>query len=376
MDIRRAFRHFDAARAVLDRGPVRKARGHLHTGVSTALTYGLQIPRGAEEASRAIEIAEQLGDEALWAAATEVYGWHRIIGGHLREGFEAQERAFVSADAGRRPFLAWMATNIRGQMSWALGDPDEGQRFFERALMLPYAKDTDYHRETADGIGRCHASRGEMEAARRLLSDARSAWVTHSLEPLIGLWDGDWDAMERLAQRVIDTSRRNGNRWDEWASLHLAGRVAYLRGRPADELLEGALEIVTDGGADYFAMWVLPDLARVRAEAGRVAEARAAVERCREIVGRGEDWRGRGGVAMVAEAVVLAAEDRVDEADACFRAAHETLERYGLVAERAECLHEWGRAVGDAGRFEEALELYRRHGAGTAWIERVGQPSR
>jgi tetratricopeptide (TPR) repeat protein len=358
---------------VLERGPVRRARGHLEVGISTALTYGLDIPRGIETASRAIEIAEQLGDEALWAAATDAYGWHRIIAGDLREGFDAEERAFASADAGRRPFLAWMASNIRGQMAWALGDPDEGQRFFERALMLPYAQDTDYHRETVDGIGRCHASRGEIEAARRLLSDARPGWVTHSLEPQLGLWDGDWDAMDALALRVLDTSRRNGNRWDEWASLHLAARVAFLRGahERAGSLLEDALEIVADGGADYFAMWVLPDLARVRVEIGRVEAARAAVEGCREIVGRGEDWRGRGGVAMVAEAVVLAAEGRADAADARFAGAHEILGRFGLVGERAECLHEWGRAVGSASRLEEALELYRRHGAGPPWIERV-----
>ncbi len=373
LDIRRAFRHFDAARAVLERGPVRKARGHLETGVSTALTYGLQIPRGIEAATRAIEIAEQIGDEALWAGATEAYGWHRIIAGDLREGFDAQERAFASADAGRRPFLAWMASNIRGQMAWALGDPDEAQRFFERALTLPYAQDTDYHRETVDGIGRCHASRGEIEQARHLLSDARPAWITHSLEPLLRLWNGDWDAVETLALRVLDTSRRNGNRWDEWASLHLAGRVAYLRGEHerAGEPLEHALEIVTGGGADYFAMWVLPDLARVRAETGRVEDARAHVERCGGIVARGEDWRGRRGVVGVAEAVVLAAEARVDEADARFTAAYEVLGRYGLVSERAECLHEWGRALGSAERLEEALELYRRHGAGEAWIERV-----
>jgi tetratricopeptide (TPR) repeat protein len=210
-----------------------------------------------------------------------------------------------------------------------------------------------------------------MEAARRLLSDARPAWVTHSLEPQLGLWDGEWDAMETLAQRVLDTSRRNGNRWDEWASLHLAARVSFLRGRPAGDLLESALEIVTDGGAAYFAMWVLPDLARVRAATGRVEEARAAVERCREIVARGEDWRGRGGVAMVAEAVVLAAEGRPDEAAERFASAHEILGRYGLVAERAECLHEWGRALGSSDHLAEALELYRRFGAGAAWIERV-----
>jgi hypothetical protein len=41
------------------------------------------------------------------------------------------------------------------------------------------------------------------------------------------------------------------------------------------------------------------------------------------------------------------------------------------VGERAECLHEWGRVTGSAVRLEEALELYRRHGAGPPWIERV-----
>ena len=181
-------------------------------------------------------------------------------------------------------------------MTWALGDPDESQSFFERALMLPYAQNTAYHRETADGIGRCHASRGEMEQARRLLSDARPAWVTHSLEPLLRLWDGDWDAVEALALRVIDTSRRNGNRWDEWASLHLAARVAYLRGQPerAGELLESALEIVSDGGADYFAMWVLPG-PRARARGGRAGRGGAGGSRALPL-----DRRARRGLARAA----------------------------------------------------------------------------
>jgi DNA-binding SARP family transcriptional activator len=379
LDIRRAFRHFAAARPVLERGPVRKALGHLETGVSTALTYGLQIPQGIEVAARAIEIAEQLGDEALWAGATEAYGWHRIIAGDLSEGFDAQERAFVVADKGQRPFLAWMASNIRGQMTWGIGDPTAGGEFFARAGSLRYAQHTAYRRETADGIGRCYASRGDVEQARRLLSDARPSWVTHSLEPLLGLWDGRWDAVEALALRVLDTSRRNGNRWDEWASFHLAARVAYLRGdgERTGMLLERALEIVSDGGADYFAMWVLPDLARVRAETGRVEHARAHVERCRAILDRGEDWRGRRGVVTVADAVVLAAENRLDDADGRFAEAQEILHRYRLPGEEAECLHEWGRALARAGdpraaeRLAEALGLYRRHGAGAAWIERV-----
>jgi phosphatidylserine/phosphatidylglycerophosphate/cardiolipin synthase-like enzyme len=154
LDIRRAFRHFDAARAVLDRGRPRRALGHLETGVATALTYALRIESGIEAAARGMEIAEQLGDEALWAGAAEAYGWHKIVGGELGEGFAAQERAFEAADRGRRPFLAFMALNIRGQFTWGLRDPDGAQGHFERQLELSYAGRTRYAQERADGIGR------------------------------------------------------------------------------------------------------------------------------------------------------------------------------------------------------------------------------
>ena len=128
-----------------------------------------------------------------------------------------------------------------------------------------------------------------MEEARSLLSDAKPTWITHSLEPLLDLWEGSWGRVEALAQRVLETSRRTENRWDEWASHHLAARVSYLRGELdlATEALERAREIVLDGGARYFEMWVLPDLARASAETGRLREARAHVERCPEIVAGG-----------------------------------------------------------------------------------------
>jgi DNA-binding SARP family transcriptional activator len=380
LDIRRAFGHFDAARPVLERGPVRKARGHLETGVATALTYGLRIEPGIEAAGRAMEIAEKLGDEALWAGAVEAYGWHKIVAGDLAEGFRAQERAFEASDRGQRPFLAWMASNIRGQLTWGLGDPDAAQAFFERLLELPYAGETAYAQQVADGIGRCHISRGELGQARALLSDAKPTWITHSLQPLVDLWEGNWDRVEALARRVLDTSRRNGNRWDEWAAHHLGARVLSLRGErePAAESLEQARRIVDDGAARYFEMWVRPDLARACAETGRPGEARAHVERCREIIARGEDWRGRRGIADVAEAVVLSFEGRPDEADARFGSALETLRRFKLVADEADALQQWGLALvrlGDRSRAAEQLEaaadVYRRHGAGAAWLERL-----
>ena len=372
LDIERAFRHFDAARSTLERGPVRTARGHMETGVATALTYRLEIGAGIEAAARAMEIAEQLGDEALWAGAIEAYGWHKIVGGELAEGFDAEGRAFESADRGRRPFLAWMASNIRGQMAWGLGDPDAAQAFFESLLELSYVGQTAYAQQLADGIGRCHLSRGELAPARALLPDAKSSWISHSLPPLVDLWDGAWDRIEALTGRVLETSRRTGNRWDEWASLHLAGRVELLRGQPerAVEVLEQARLIVRDGGARYFELWVLPDLARASAESRRLEEAGGHLARCHEIIEIGEDWRGRRAMVEVADAVLLSFEDRPDEAEARFRTALETLRDFKLVAEQADALRQWGLALDRAGdgeaaaqRREAAADLYRGHGA-------------
>jgi DNA-binding SARP family transcriptional activator/tetratricopeptide (TPR) repeat protein len=380
LDIGRAFRHYDAARAVLEQGPPRKARGHLETGVSTALTYGLRIEEGIGAATRALEIAERLGDEVLWAAAAEAYAWHRLVAGDLQEGFRALDRAFEVADREQRPVLAWMGSNIRGQLTWGLGAPDEARAFFERALRLPYVGKTAYRQEIADGIGRCHASKGETEEARRLLSDAKPAWITHSLKPLLDLWEGSWAQVESLAARVLETSRRTGNRWDEWAAHHLAARAHYLRGdlEPAGERLERALSIVVDGGAPYFELWVRPDLARVRADGGRRDEARGHVDRCREITSRGDDWRGRAGHVDLAEAVVLALDERMDRAEAMFVRARETFGRYRLRGDEADALQQWGRALAHADddaaasdKLDEALEIYRRHGAGVAWLDRV-----
>ena len=274
-----------------------------------------------------------------------------------------------------------MAINIRGQFTWGLRDPDAAQVLFERQLALSYAGKTAYAQERADGLGRCHLSRGELASAQRLLPDARSTWISHSLQPLVDLWQGDWDQVEALARRGLETSRRTGNRWDEWAAHHLAGHVLRLRGEPerAVEALERARRIVQEGGARYFETWVLPDLARAQAEMGRLSDARAHVDRCRAILDGGEDWRGRRAIAGVAEAVVLSFEERPDEADAGFATALETLRHFGLRPDEADGLHQWGLALARAGdrsraveKLDAAAEIYARHGAGAAWLDSVG----
>lgn len=120
----------------------------------------------------------------------------------------------------------------------------------------------------------------------------------------------------------------------------------------------------------------------MRADTGALDEARAHVERCREITCAGEDWRGRAGHVALADAVVLAREGRTDEADAAFADACATLDRHRLRGDQADALHQWGRVLARAGaaeapeKLDAALELYRGHGAGDAWLERVAADRR
>jgi DNA-binding SARP family transcriptional activator/tetratricopeptide (TPR) repeat protein len=338
LDVGRAFRHLDAARPALTRGPVRKALGHLENGVGIALMYRHDIPAGLEAAGRAMEIGQRLGDSGLWASAAMTYGWHVVQAGRLKEGFDVVERAFTVADREQRPFMAWMGANTRAQLAWGLGAPDEAQAFFERPLRLPYIGETAFRHETADGIGRCHLTRGEIDAARRLLGDARPAWISHSLKPLIDLWDGRYDDVARLAERTLETSRRTGNRWDEWAAHHLAARVHLARGEHdrATQRLETALTIVLAGGARYFELWVRTDLIRALVGSGRLSEAREHVGHCRAIVDNGEDWRARVAHVGLAEAAVLTASGDADAATPLFARAERIFARYRLVREEAE----------------------------------------
>ena len=379
LDVERAGRHFAAARAVLDRGPPRRALGHLETAVATSMVYGMQIPEGIESAARAMEIGERFGDEALWVDAAEAFGWLKLAAGDLAAGFDVLRRAFEVADRAQRPFPASMALTVLGQYTWALADPDGAQPVFERMLTLPYAGTNAHSQMIKDSIGRCHILRGEREPARRLLPDARPAWPTHALAPLVDLWEGTWDRVEALAAGMLKTSRQTGSPWDEFAAHHLAARVSVLRGEPelAIEPLERARRMAHAGGAAYYELWVLPDLARACAHTDRLDQARVHIDRCRELAGNGEDWRGRAGTVAVAEAVVLSCEGRTDEADACFASALETLRTFRLVPTEADALHEWGAALARAGdrpgadeKRAAATALYAAHGAGAAWLKR------
>ncbi|MGH9008462.1 MAG: tetratricopeptide repeat protein, partial [Acidimicrobiia bacterium] len=88
------------------------------------------------------------------------------------------------------------------------------------------------------------------------------------------------------------------------------------------------------------------------------------------------DWRGAVGRVALAEAAVL--DGRLEDASERYLTAIEVFRRFGLPWDEAEAQNRFGRALLDGGdrrgaveTLAGALELYRRHGAGARWVERV-----
>ena len=125
-------------------------------------------------------------------------------------------------------------------------------------------------------------------------------------------------------------------------------------------------------------MIIRSELATASADIGDAAEALTHVQRCREIVGAGENLLGLAGSVEHAEAVVAAAQGEYAVAETHFREAIATSKRYGLPWGEAAIFQNWGRALLAADeraraieKFDAAIEIYRSHGAGTRFIEYV-----
>ena len=137
------------------------------------------------------------------------------------------------------------------------------------------------------------------------------------------------------------------------------------------------LQLFGDGSLPLVELWLRPECVLCHARETNLDGAHLHLTRCREIIGRRRGLVRLAGAVARAEAVVAAMEKRLPDAETFFERAIATFTRYSLPWEQAETLLQWGRvlAAGDEHRanekFDAAIEIYRRHGAGERWFERV-----
>ena len=378
MDIPRARQHYDIAATILTRGPARSTLGYVVFGLAATAIWAMRADAGLAQAEEALEIADRRGNDGLARNAIAVRGHHVVVSGRLADGFRGLETAWEAADRAEHLMPAFSASWIAAYLSLDLRDPRSALHWCRRELASARTAGSLNPRRTLLGeLARAQALNGDLTEARRLAEEAGRVGYA---APLLAFFDGRFGDAADLWAEHIEESRRRANRLDEWAGCCGLAMVHCLDGdTPAAEArLEEALDIALEGGSVLHEFAARAELALLQASDGRPDPATAHLNRCREIQAGGEDWQGLAGRVELARAVVFGADEERESAEAAYAQAVEVFRRLELPWDEAEALHRWGQlsfGVGDRARAQEklgqALEVYRRIGAGSRWIERV-----
>jgi len=372
----RALSHLRAAEPFLKDGPPGDALLSLWSGLGLVAVWQVSTPEGLDSSRRAMDVAQSLGQEDRWVTNAVMHSYHLHALGRLEEGLALMARAWDVAHRLNNTYRAFVAASWLGGRLLELGDPLAARAWFQREVDQPRQLHAPTRRRGLQvSIAGTFASSGDLDTC---LSTLATAYIRPG--PDVAFWEGHWDRAQATWSRVREDAPASLNRSTQAIADHWLFRLSRLRGDDASAVghLSDELAIGIDGPHLLFQLRASTELAISYAERGLLAEAEVHLTRCREILAGGEDWRGLGGRAALAEAVFAGAGDRIGEAEGHFTRAIAVFQRFSLPWDEAEALQLRGRMYGGAGRrhrhtagasFESAIDLLRAHGAAQAWTE-------
>ncbi len=377
-DIPRAADHLRRAEAVLSKGPENRDLLLLYYFIGNLAARSCRVRDAVVAFRHSMEIAERIGNSEFWAMSAGSLIWMLLQTGKIGEALEVQAQVWSKLDILNTPGTAF-AVGWAGACLMQLWDPRGAQKWLETELAksrLGRGQRKVFMRVLQDA----YVLSGDSPAARSLLEQGRHAMAAG----MLAFYEGDWDRADSILEQGLEHAR-SGVPGDIVFYGQALARVRWVRGEPAraETLLREALALYPEEEPNcQVEMVVRPELALVYLEMGRLEDAVAAVSRCRE-VSAGEDWRGLGGHLARAEAAVAVEVGKLDAALAGFESALTIFRKYALPWEEADTLHRCGRALLAAGapdranqKFDAAIEIYRRYGAGERWLERVQEARR
>src|SRR5439155_20425978 len=123
-DLPRAVHHYRQAEAILAVGSASSALGYVYAGLAQVACWDVRIQDGLGASAKALDIAEGLQDEVLWAHAAMSRGAHLYSSGRISEGFDLMHRAWQTADRLNDPVVFFAAFLGSAFANW-IGDPTE-----------------------------------------------------------------------------------------------------------------------------------------------------------------------------------------------------------------------------------------------------------
>ncbi len=376
VDSSRAMEYFRAAEPVLTRGPQDRDLAALYDGMAGCYFYSGPCTETLEYSWRAMELAGRLGEEVIWTRAAGLHGYALVahcgeVGRGLRLMQEAAEAAIRSGRTGSYTGVLMTAMAEFG----CLEDPVSAEQRVVNWLEQSGEPPGSYLH------GYLGAIAGEAAVIAGDLTVSRGGNMSFIPRALAGIWRGDWAESESFLHGWDGWAHANGSQFNRLFAAHWSGRLHGTSGsyEAAIGAFTHALELA-DQRCIGEEMRDRPGLAMAYAAQGRLDEARAEVDRCRDVLALGEDWRGAAGRVTLAEAVLAAAERRVEDAQGLLEQAIEILRRYHLPWEEAGGLLLWAELLSAHGRryrtpalerVDAAIDIYTRHGAGRPLIDRA-----
>ena len=382
-DIDQALIHLRKAEMVLSRGPHKPELGSLYFGLASAAGEKGLIREAISAYSRAMEAAEQLGNKDGWCVTAGQFAVQLICSGRIGEALSLLTSVWEKLPTIEDPGCFFGAVWGAGGSLQFLWEMRSAHRWFQRGLASPmpskYPRDVMRFQIAANNF-----SLGEIAAMRHDLADWRSFDESLLLiaEDYLARVEGDLVRVIRLLHAELEPKyTRAGSLAQQYGTQRVLAWILRESGDnvKAEEVLRAPLALC-DGDEPllHLEMLVRPELALNLAALGRLESAQAEIRRCAEILARGEDWHGLTGHYHRAAGYCATATGNEAESKHHFAVSIEIFRRKELVWFQADTFRLWGQAVTQAGqprsaleKFDAAIEIYRRIGAGQAWTDRT-----
>ncbi len=373
-DVPRSIVHLHKAEKILRNGPDAAVLAALYYGIGQAAKCEFRTRDALASMKLAMEVAERANAIDEWCACAAQYGVYLIDHGRLREAQEVGAKVWEKIPFLSGPLSAQGAFQSGGGIQGQLRNYMENRKWLQRGLDSPLL--AKHQRSVLlTELGYSALFVGDLEYARRCLTE-----TGEPRPPLIKFYEGDWDSPRAFFEGWFSSTERKFWPPEQTAfnSFYLS-QVLRMQGDNSagiNALTVALSHFPADEPHLQAEMLLRPELALHCVASGHIAAAREQVLRCDEILSSGEDWLGFSAHGAHAAASVAAAAGSQVEADHRFADAVATFARVSLVWDQADVLRSWGRALVARGeknqgleKFDAAIEIYRRHGAGQPWID-------
>jgi tetratricopeptide (TPR) repeat protein len=300
----------------------------------------------------------------------------RIRAGEVREALTLLERArglsegaqFSDVERADVLFRLGVARYQLNSIQTAIGLFDEALKLAERSE-LPCDQ---LRSNILAWRSRCYRRRRDLEAAREDveraleladgLKDKRTAADIYFQASIIADREGHWVLARSYAERAKAAYEELSDRGSLGRLLNNLGGINFLLGHPGEAivLLKDAARIALEVGDDAEAAHAVNGIAQVHLRTGDVARAETQSRYALELLGDRVDELSEIGNAQIVLGRALLAQDRLDEAEAAFRAGEQAYDQTSSASHRASAWVARGDLAARRGDDQTAARLYRQ----------------